>query len=205
MATRAMHPSSAIGARRPRVRSTSAISGSTKRELFHVNVKGGLLLAKAALGPLVESRGSLLFTVSNAGFHPAGGGPLYTATKHAVVGLIRQLAYELAPHVRVNGVAPGAIDTNLRGADALGQAERVIPGAKLAQSMPDVLPVGVMPSPADYAGAYAFFADRRNNVPATGAILNHDGGWGVRGVAAARLGDDLPERLAAQAAGRSEG
>ncbi|HEY2049541.1 MAG TPA: SDR family NAD(P)-dependent oxidoreductase [Caulobacteraceae bacterium] len=76
-------------------------------ELFHVNVKGYLLLAKAALPELVRSSGALVFTVSNAGFDPAGGGPLYTASKHAVVGLIRQLAYELAPAVRVNGVAPG--------------------------------------------------------------------------------------------------
>ena len=53
---------------------------------FQINVKGYLLLAKAALKELVRSKGSLLYTVSNAGFYPAGGGPLYTATKHAVVG-----------------------------------------------------------------------------------------------------------------------
>ena len=69
-------------------------------ELFHINVKGYLHLAKAALPALVRTEGSLIFTVSNAGFDPAGGGPLYTASKHAVVGLIRQLAYELAPAVR---------------------------------------------------------------------------------------------------------
>ncbi|MEM7221057.1 MAG: SDR family NAD(P)-dependent oxidoreductase [Pseudomonadota bacterium] len=164
-------------------------------ELFHVNVKGGLLLARAALAALVDSRGSLLFTVSNAGFYSAGGGPLYTATKHAVVGLIRQLAFELGPHVRVNGVAPGAIDTNLRGAAALGQAERVIPGARLQASMPDLSPVGVMPSAHEYAAAYAFFADRENNVPATGVVLNFDGGWGVRGIGQVRQGDALPEKL----------
>src|SRR5438067_8019022 len=56
-------------------------------EMFHVNVKGYLHLAKAALPALVRSSGSLIYTVSNAGFDPAGGGPLYTATKHAVVGL----------------------------------------------------------------------------------------------------------------------
>ncbi|HEY5645141.1 MAG TPA: SDR family NAD(P)-dependent oxidoreductase, partial [Pseudomonadales bacterium] len=82
-------------------------------ELFQINVLGYLLLAKAALRPLAASRGTLLFTVSNAGFLPGGGGALYTATKHAVVGLVRQLAFEFAPHVRVNGVAPGAIATHL--------------------------------------------------------------------------------------------
>src|SRR3546814_13245073 len=83
-------------------------------ELFGVNVKGYVLLAKASLPALVRSGGSLVYTVSNAGFDPAGGGVLYTASKHAVVGLIRQLAFEFAPPVRVNGVAPGPIDTALR-------------------------------------------------------------------------------------------
>src|SRR5882757_8125523 len=101
-------------------------------ELFHINVKGYLNLAKAALAPLVRAAGALIFTVSNAGFDPAGGGPLYTASKHAVVGLIRQLAYEFAPAVRVNGVAPGPIETDLRGPAALGQAERSIGSLNLA-------------------------------------------------------------------------
>lgn len=67
-------------------------------EVFHINVKGCLHLAKAALPWLVRSSGSIIFTVSNAGFGPAGGGPLYTASKHAVVGLIHELAYELEGH-----------------------------------------------------------------------------------------------------------
>ena len=164
-------------------------------DLFHTNVKGYLNLAKAALEPLARSRGSMIFTVSNAGFYPDGGGPLYTATKHAVVGLIRQLAFELGPHIRVNGVAPGAIDTNLRGSSALGQEERVIPGAALAESMPDMLPVGIMPTAKEYAGAYVFFASRQDNIPATGVILNHDGGVGVRGFTRPRGGDKLLAKL----------
>ena len=164
-------------------------------DLFHTNVKGYLNLAKAALEPLTRSRGSMIFTVSNAGFYPDGGGPLYTATKHAVVGLIRQFAFELAPYIRVNGVAPGAIDTNLRGSAALGQAEQVIPGETLAQSIPDVVPIGVMPTPKEYAGAYVFFASREDNIPSTGVILNHDGGVGVRGFTRTRGGDKLARKL----------
>src|SRR5208337_1786381 len=88
-------------------------------ELFCVNVKGYLLGAKAAYRELPQTNGCIIFTVSNAVFYPCGGGPLYTASKHAVVGLIRQLAYELAPKIRVNGVAPGAIPTDLRGPRSL--------------------------------------------------------------------------------------
>ena len=64
-------------------------------ELIGVNVKGPVLLAKAAVPALVRSEGSYLVTISNAGFYPNGGGVLYTASKHALVGLVRQLAFEL--------------------------------------------------------------------------------------------------------------
>ncbi len=166
------------------------------RELFDVNVLGYLALARAALKPLVASRGSMIFTVSNAGFLPAGGGALYTASKHAVVGLIRQLAWELAPHVRVNGVAPGAIATRLKGPEALGMENRTFPAESLAAGADGFVPLGRLPTPAEYAGAYVFFACREDNVPSTGVIMNHDGGLTVRGLGAVpRGGDDLPDRL----------
>jgi NAD(P)-dependent dehydrogenase (short-subunit alcohol dehydrogenase family) len=170
--------------------------GDAFDEVFRVNVLGYLLLAKAALRPLAESRGALVYTVSNAGFWPSGGGALYTATKHAVVGLVRQLAFELAPYVRVNGVAPGAIATQLKGPESLGMASRSFPGDTMAQRAPGFVPIGRMPTPAEYAGAYVFFASREDNVPATGAVLNHDGGFGIRGLGPTpRGGDDLLTRL----------
>ena len=92
-------------------------------EIFGLNVRAYLLGAKAALDELRKTNGSMIFTVSNAGFWPGGGGPLYVASKHAVVGLVKQLAYELAPQVRVNGVAPGAMPTDLRGPRSLGLAD----------------------------------------------------------------------------------
>lgn len=164
-------------------------------EIFHINVKGYLLLAKATVSALVESRGSMIFTISNAGFYPEGGGPLYTASKHAAVGLVRQLAFELAPHVRVNGVAPGGIDTDLRGPASLDMAERSISTLNLPERARQSVPIGELPDAADYAAAYVFFASRHDNVPATGSILNYDGGFGIRGLRRTSGGADLPERL----------
>jgi NAD(P)-dependent dehydrogenase (short-subunit alcohol dehydrogenase family) len=165
-------------------------------ELFQVNVLGYLMLAKAALRSLVATRGSLVYTVSNAGFWPSGGGVLYTATKHAVVGLIRQLAFEFAPHVRVNGVAPGAIATQLKGPVSLGMENRKFPGEAMAQGAAGFVPIGRIPTPAEYAGGYVFFASREDNVPATGTVLNHDGGLGIRGLGPTpRGGDDLASAL----------
>jgi cis-2,3-dihydrobiphenyl-2,3-diol dehydrogenase len=174
----------------------SAKLTETFHELFDINVLGYLALAGAALRALVASKGSMIFTVSNAGFLPAGGGVLYTASKHAVVGMIRQLAWELAPHVRVNGVAPGAIATQLKGPESLGMENRTFPGEAMTASAERFVPIGRMPTPAEYAGAYVFFASREDNVPSTGSILNHDGGLTVRGLGAVpRGGDDLLDRL----------
>src|SRR3546814_8711362 len=77
--------------------------------MFAIIVKGYILAAKAALPALYKSKGSAIFTVSNAGFYPGGGGVLYTAGKHAVIGLVKQLAHEWGPRIRVNGIAPGGI------------------------------------------------------------------------------------------------
>ena len=70
-------------------------------EMFALNVKGYLLGAKTALTELTRTEGCIVFTASVAGFNSGGGGAIYTASKHAVVGLIRQLAVELGPRVRV--------------------------------------------------------------------------------------------------------
>lgn len=67
-----------------------------------VNVFAPLLGVRAALPHLIESRGAVVLTGSFATYHASGGGALYTASKHAVLGLVRQLAYEFAPDVRVN-------------------------------------------------------------------------------------------------------
>lgn len=126
-------------------------------ELFAVNVKGYLLGAKAASEELMKTEGSIIFTTSNAGWWPAGGGPVYTSSKHAVVGLIHQLAFELFP-VRVNGVAPGGTQTDLRGTNALGEADRsfgdVIAG--MSQAMGSGMPR--MAQPGEHSGAYVFLA-----------------------------------------------
>ncbi len=166
-------------------------------ELFHVNVKGYLNLAKAALPALVRSSGAMIFTVSNAGFDPAGGGVLYTASKHAVVGLIRQLAYELAPAVRVNGVAPGPIETDLRGPVALGMAERSIGNVNLSAVAGPNVPLGRVPPPSDYAGGYVFLASRRDSRPATGGVLSLDSGISVRGVGRVAGGSALSAKYGA--------
>ena len=163
-------------------------------EIFGVNVKGYLNLAKAVIPSLVRSKGSLIFTVSNAGFYPGGGGPLYTASKHAVVGLIHQLAFELAPAVRVNGVAPGPIHTKLRGPQSLGLETMTIDQLDLPTTAAAMMATGSVPAPEQYAGSYVHFASRSDSSPSTGGILMADCGIGIRGIGAAAAGYDLIEK-----------
>jgi NAD(P)-dependent dehydrogenase (short-subunit alcohol dehydrogenase family) len=116
-------------------------------------------------------------------FYAGTGGIVYTASKHAVVGLVRQLAYELAPRVRVNGVAPGPAITDVRGPRALGldqQTLSAVPGIdELARA---ALPLQFLASPEDYTGHYVQLASRANARATTGEVISCDGGLGVRGL-----------------------
>ena len=82
--------------------------GEAFDEFFAMNVLAPTLGVRAAMEDLIATRGWVNLTGSFASSNAAGGGVLYTASKHAVLGLVRQLAYELAPDVRVNGVAPAS-------------------------------------------------------------------------------------------------
>lgn len=173
-------------------------------ELFAVNVKGYLLAAQAAWPELLRSRGSIVMTLSNASFFPAGGGPLYTASKHACLGLMRELAYELAPAIRVNGVACGGMRTDLRGPESLALQERSIASAfdRRDGDRPRHIPLDLRGfAPADFTASYVLLAsDQASNI--TGSALSVDGGIGVRGFASPSGGDHL---LAAAATSTGKG
>lgn len=151
-------------------------------ETFSVNVKSCLLAAKAALEPLRQSHGSITFTVSTSGFYPGRGGPLYVASKFAVRGLVSQLAHELAPEIRVNGVAPGGtLGTDLRGLRSLElQDQRLDDRPDRAEELAARTPLEVALRAEDHAGAYVFLASERAR-GVTGVVINSDGGIGVRG------------------------
>jgi len=150
-------------------------------ELFAVNVKGVIYGMRAALPELRKTKGSMVFTASVAGQNSGGGGALYTASKHAVVGLIRELAVELAPDVRVNGVAPGGTLTDLRGLQSLGNDDRSqFSAPDMAERLRAGNPLHIALEPADLAGAYLFLSSRRDASGITGTIVNVDAGAMLR-------------------------
>lgn len=157
------------------------VLGNAFDELLAVNVKAGLIGARVTADALRRTGGSMIFTVSTAGFRPGGGGVLYTSSKHAVVGMVRQLAYELGPDVRVNGVAPGGTHTGLGGLETLGQGDiHLAENVDLATAMSKT-PLGFVATPEDHAGAYVLLASRENSRAMTGVIIPSDGGMDARG------------------------
>ena len=150
-------------------------------EIFAVNVKSQLACVRAALPELRRSGGSVVLTVSTSGFYPGRGGILYVASKFAVRGCVIALAHELAPRVRVNGVAPGGtLGTELTGPASLGLADRVLGSAPdREQDLRDRTPLRVALTGEDHTGSYVFLAsDRARGI--TGTIVHSDGGIGVR-------------------------
>jgi len=97
-----------------------AISLDDYRRMFRVNVDGVAFGVRAVV-PLMRG-GAIVATASLAGIGPFADDPVYAATKHAVVGLVRSLAEPLrAKGITVNCVCPGMTATGLLTADARTQ------------------------------------------------------------------------------------
>jgi NAD(P)-dependent dehydrogenase (short-subunit alcohol dehydrogenase family) len=150
-------------------------------EAFSINVKSHLLSVKAALPALKSSRGSVILTTSTSGFFPGRGGVLYVASKFAIRGVVISLAHELAPDIRVNGVAPGGtLNTDLRGLRSLGMNEtRLQEAPDREANLRSRTPLAVAMTPADHAGSYVYLASDLS-VGQTGIFLHPDGGMGVK-------------------------
>lgn len=90
-------------------------------DLFAVNARAPLLLAQAAAPHLRRQQGSIVNLTDLHGTQPMRDHPVYAAAKAALEMVTRSLALELAPKVRVNAVAPGAILWPEHGKDDFAQ------------------------------------------------------------------------------------
>ncbi|WP_166171604.1 SDR family oxidoreductase [Acinetobacter sp. SA01] len=148
-------------------------------ELFHVNVKGYLLTAHIFADVLKANKGAMVFTTSTAAYAADGGGAVYTATKGAIRSLIQQLAFEFAPEIRVNGVAPAAIgNSQLKGPKALNldhQKQSDIPKDAFLNLFQSISLLQELPDAEDYGALYAFLASKQNKVM-TGQTIVADQG-----------------------------
>lgn len=148
-------------------------------EIMHVNVKGYLLSARVFADLLAASGGAIVLTTSTAAYAADGGGVMYTASKGAIRSLVSQLAFELAPSVRVNGVAPAGIaNSQLRGPRALGlegHKQSDIPKDTFLKVFRSLSLLHELPTPEDHGPVYAFLASRQNRIM-TGQVVVADQG-----------------------------
>ncbi|MET0417205.1 MAG: SDR family oxidoreductase [Actinoplanes sp.] len=144
--------------------------------LFATNVRPVFRFSRAALPALVESRGCIVSTASISGLIGVPDQSVYAMTKGAIVQLTRQLAIEYAARgVRVNAVAPGAVDTGFMDEARAADPD---PAASLAATLSNH-PIGRMSTPDEVARAIVFLASPES-AGITGTILSVDGGYVAR-------------------------
>lgn len=142
-----------------------SIDEAAWRELIDSNLKGPLFLSQSAAPALRARRGCIVNITDIHAERPLKDYPLYCAAKAGLLGLTRALAVELGPAVRVNAVAPGAIEWPQEGADFPPAEREAIIGHTLLKR------VG---APADIARAVRFLIFDAPYV--TGQVVNVDGG-----------------------------
>jgi NAD(P)-dependent dehydrogenase (short-subunit alcohol dehydrogenase family) len=147
-----------------------------------IDLTGTFWGCKRALSELLPTgRGRIVNVASVAGLVGSGGGPAYTAAKHGVVGLTRQLAIAYAGHgVTVNAICPGAIQTGLRANSAriLGADAPPMTGGVGASedTIRAITPAGRRGTLEEIAAAALYLASD-GAAYVTGQTLVVDGGW----------------------------
>jgi 2-dehydro-3-deoxy-D-gluconate 5-dehydrogenase len=139
-----------------------------------LNLTAPFLLSQAFARPLLAEgrRGSIVNVVSMNSFHGGMHVAAYTASKHGLLGLTRALANEWTGQgIRVNGIAPGWMETDLTRAL---REDRERYDALLART-----PSGRWGTPADLAGAVVFLASEASGY-VSGGFLAVDGGYLAR-------------------------
>jgi len=136
-----------------------------------VNLTGPFLMARAVIPQMLsQGKGAIINTSSTSGFSAAGGGTAYTASKHGVIGLTRQLTFEYgARGIRVNAICPGATATPL----ALPEHNSASPDMDLAISK---VPARRWCQPEEIARLAVFLgSDEADYVHGSAYVM--DGGW----------------------------
>lgn len=150
-----------------------AVTESDWRALFQANLDGVFWLTQAVVPAMKQAEfGRVVNIASRAGLRPSLTGiQAYTAAKHALVGLTRQLSWELGPHgITVNAIAPGFIlsnPTTMRQWEAFGPEGQ--------QRVLDSIHTKRLGSPEDIARTALFFADPQSGW-ISGETLSVDGG-----------------------------
>ena len=128
--------------------------------ILSVTLQSVFWMTKAAAPALKQSAGAVVNTISTSGFGGGGSSSAYSVAKTGVVGMTRELARALAPEVRVNGIAPGAVNSNWQ--------------CDFGEPDLSSVPLGRVGQPEDYADSIVYLCAGAPYV--TGEVLIVDGG-----------------------------
>ena len=143
------------------------ISEEYWRRIFDVNLNGAFNTIQEVLPSMLREHAGCIVNISSIwGLHGASCEVAYSATKHAIIGLTRSLAMELAPsHIRVNCVAPGVIDTDMMAGFT----------AEDRAALAEETPVCRLGTAQEIARTMVFLADEQSGY-ITGQVIGQNGG-----------------------------
>lgn len=149
------------------------VSAETWRDVIDGNLTGTFLAAQA-FAPRLAEGGAMVFAGSGLGHHVRPGFGPYGAAKAAIAQMTKQLALEWAPRLRVNCVAPSAVDTAfLRG--GTGRSEEDAPIGLDFEAYAQAVPMKRIARPEDVNGPILFLLSRDAGY-VTGQTLHVNGG-----------------------------
>jgi len=138
------------------------------RKVLEVNLMSLMACATKFQAMLSTAKGSLIIVSSTAAYHSTMGNPAYNASKTGAVGLTRTLGEAWAENgIRVNGIAPGLVDTKMTKATTANP--------KRLEGAIERIPLKRLGTPADMAGAALFLASPLSSY-IIGQTLVVDGG-----------------------------
>jgi len=142
--------------------------------IMDTNVKGTYFVTNAVLPHMLQRKSGVIVNMASiAGLVAGGGGAAYTASKHAIIGYTKQTDYDYCREgIRVNAIAPGAIQTPMNKADFEGDG-------KMAKWVAEETPAGRWAQPDEVAGLTLYLASRASDY-IHGTVIPMDGGWIAR-------------------------
>lgn len=149
----------------------SEVDDATWDRVFSVNVTGPMRLTRAVLPHMIAAgAGTIVNVASEASLRASAAGAAYTASKHAIAGFTKSVAFFHGPQgIRANAVAPGAVMTNI---EAPMRSEYA--ASRVGPIMQTTIPAPAQPEQLAAAITWLLSEDASN---VNGVVLPSDGGW----------------------------
>jgi len=147
------------------------ISTSLWNKVMGINLNGPFYTCRLAVPSMLKQGGGSIINISSVGgFCGARAGAAYTSSKHALIGLTKNIAYYYGDKgIRCNAIAPGGVNTNI----GAGMQPNELGYAKLSLGMQTNIRIG---EPSEIAEVALFLASNKSGL-INGSVIVADAGW----------------------------